>query len=646
MKRMTINKMLLGFLILFISVGCSESYLDKEEDDKKSEKDVYTRYEEVNKLVTQAYSRTRSANRPLVWLNHFSSSAITDECEGTNVEGNITNLYNQGSWNPNSTLPGNEKQFWGSLYESIRHVNVTLEGIKKYNTPDNPMGSGDLEKRIGELYFIRGYLHWILVRAYGEIPYIDYAVDPNQTMAFTKESVHAIVEKIVSDAQEAYNRVQDVYGKSDENFGRIDKGACLGLIAIARWTAATPLYNGAKDKYNSYVGTRVFEEEYTYDASRWTKAKDAAKAVIDFKVNGANRYSLYTTHTSTDFNDDGGRNLNGSLLYARLWDMFHDYNSLANEAVFFVARDKDQAWQGDQYPPTRGGSARQQPVQEQVDEYEYMASDGYGYPVYSAEARNAGYDDENPYIKRDPRFYRDILYHGAPYRNNDNTGKPLNTATGSDKINASNATVTGYYLRKFMKDGWNKSGGFQMNFPAIWRLPEFIYIYAEAVNELQGPTQEIYNMINTVRERSFVNPMPPAVLTNKDLMFEYIQRERRVEFFYENKRVWSCRLYLEPSKATELAKETTFKSLGSDNSTRSQNYWKQNMGSYPKCQRMINGMRPVEDTNGKIVIDGVKYKMERYCVEERTFETPKHYLFPIMNTEIQVCPTIIQNPGW
>ena len=61
---------------------------------------------------------------------------------------------------------------------------------------------------------------------------------------------------------------------------------------------------------------------------------------------------------------------------------------------------------------------------------------------------------------------------------------------------------------------------------------------------------------------------------------------------------------------------------------------------------MINGMRPVEDATGQIVIDGKHYRMERFCKEERIFETPKHYLFPILNTERQVCPMLVQNPGW
>ena len=646
MKNPSISYKLLSIgPILLILVGCSDSFLDKEKDDKKTAEDVYTRYEEVNKNVTEAYFLAKAANRPLVWLEHFSSAAITDECESTNVEGNIGNLYNQGAWNPNSRFPGSVRQFWGNVYSSIRHINITLEGIRDYNTPDNSMNPGDLERRIGELYFLRGYLHWLLLRIYGEIPYVDHSIAPEDEMNFTKESVHAVVEKIVQDAKTAYDKVQDEYTSSDEHFGRIDKGACLGLVAVARWTAATPLYNGAKDKFG-YEGTRVFESEYAYDASRWTAAKDAAKAVLDFRVGGVPRYSLYEKYDATDFKDDGNRDLNGSLIYHRLWDMFFDYEAFAKEAVFFVARDKNAPWQGDQYPPSRGGSSRQQPVQEQVDEYEYMATDGYGYPVYSQEARDAGYDDENPYLHRDPRFYRDILYHGAPYRDNSNNARPMNMAEGADKIGATNATTTGYYLRKFMKDGWNKSGDFQLNCPAIWRLPEFIYIYAEAVNETEGPTQEIYDLVNKVRARSFMYPMPPAVLTSQSLMREYIRRERRVELFYETKRPFDCRLYLEPSNAEELAKERSFNSLGNNNSERSVNYWKQNKGAYPKCQRMINGMRPVEDADGKIVIGDKHYRMERFCKEERIFETPKHYLFPILNTELQVCPSLVQNPGW
>ncbi len=171
------------------------------------------------------------------------------------------------------------------------------------------------------------------------------------------------------------------------------KELVMGLKAIVAWMAATPMWNGGRFRV---ILVSLFLE-YAYNADRWVKAKDAAKAVIDFKVDGRQRYSLYQGHDAADFRDDAGVNNNNSKVPARLWDLYHDMQAFQNEAVFLVTRDKDNNWQGDIYPPSWGGSSRQMPVQEQVDEYEYIAANGYGYPVYGSRAKSDGYDDGNPY---------------------------------------------------------------------------------------------------------------------------------------------------------------------------------------------------------------------------------------------------------
>ncbi len=631
-------KYILALFVIVLSVGCSDDFLERKPDNQLDEEQVFTRYDKVNQLVTQTYNDMKMANRPLVFFNHFSSAPVTDECEGSTAEGSLTNKFNSGDWSsmgmPDRSSCG---QYWWDLYDKVRKANVILEGVKKYNTPDNPLQPGDLNYRIGETFFMRAYFHYLLLRMYGEVPYVNHKVDPQGSMEFPQLSVHELAEKICIDCDSALNRVPGIWGGAD--FARIDKGACLGLKAMVRWTVATPLWNGGE-----YPGTRIHESDYTYKADRWEKVKVAAKALLDFQVDGNKRYTLYTKYTDTDFNDDAGRNLNNSKVYTRLWQLFYDMDAWQKEAVLIATRDKAESWQGDLYPPSRGGSSRQMPIQEQVDEYEYIAPDGYGYPVYASRAVSDGYDDKNPYesTKRDPRFYRDIIYHGAAFRDNSNNQKPMNTADGSDKIGVSNATTTGYYLRKFLKESWNRSGSFSISAPPVWRLPEFIYMYCEAVNETAGPNQEIYDLLNTVRARSFMAPIPPAAMTNKSLMDEYIKRERRVELFYENKRIWECRLYLEPNSDVQTAKETAWKSAGSTNDQRSQTYW-----PYPKCQRMINGMRPVEDnTNGKIAIGSKKYRMERYWIEDRVFVAPRHYLFPIMDDEMKRTSGLVQNQGW
>lgn len=638
MRTSIITRLFLFFNCCLFITACEDHFLDRSPDDKLDEEQVFTRYSQVNRLVTDLYSHAKAANRPLVFFNHFSSSAITDECEGNTAEKDLANNFNRGGWS-SMGMPENSScgQYWWNLYAFIRQCNVILEGIAKYNTPDNVLQPGDLYKRTGEVFFIRAYLHYLAARMYGEIPYVDHTISASDNMVFYKNSFHTVVEKILADCDSAISRVPDVWGGVD--FGRIDKGAVLGLKAMTQWMAATPLWNGG-DFPND---TRIFRNEYAYKPERWETAKVAAKKLINYQVNGKPRFDLYRGHDATDFNDDAGLNLNNSKVYARLWDMYYSMEAYKSEVVFVVTKDKNQAWQSDVYPPSRGGSSRQMPVQEQVDEYEYVAPNGYGYPVYAFRAASDGYDDSNPYesVQRDPRFYRDIVYHGSAFRDNSNHQKIVNLASGVDKIGAFNSTTTGYFLRKLIKESWNRSGTFDIHGPPIWRLPHFIYIYCEAVNETTGPVREIYDMINAVRARSFMAPMPPETMTSKELMNEYIQRERRVELFYENDRIWRCRLYLEPSSVSELSKETAWKAAGTDNNSRSKAYW-----PYPKCQRMINGMRPVEDPNGKIIVDGVKYRMERFWIEDRVFVSPRHYLFPIMDDELKRCPTLVQNPGW
>lgn len=621
-------------LVALASVFTScEDYLDRVPDDKVNEQQVFTSYEKVEALVTDLYANCKGANKPIIFFSNFGTAGVTDECSASSHENATPHQFHIGNYGPSQGMPASSScgQYWWDLYTKVRKANIILEGVAKYNTPDNPQSGrqGDIKRRIGEVYFLRGYLYFLLLRAYGEVPYVDHVINPGDNMDFTKVSFHEVVEKICADADSAYARVDAWNG--GQYFGRVDKGACLGLKAMTRWMAATPMWNGGKFPED----TRVFKDEYGYDASRWEAAKKAAKAVMDCKKDdGSLRYTLYTKYDKNDFNDVDGKNTNNSKVYQRLWQMFYDMESIEKEWVWFVTRDKDTGWSGDVLPPSQGGHARQRPLQEQVDEYEYVGPDGYGYPVYSKRAKADGYDDENPFesVKRDPRFYRDIRYHGSIYGN-----KQMNTAEGDDAVSGSyldQASHTGYYLRKFYKDAWDRGhGGHTINGPAIWRLPEIIYIYCEAVNETSGPNQEIYDLLNQIRERSFMAPIPPEAKTDKKLMNEYIQRERRVELFYENHRIWHCRLYLEPDDTEQLALEKAYKGAES---------W-----PYPKTQRFSHGMKPVEDPNGKIEVNGKHYRMERFIVpDNRTFNSPRAYLWPIMQDELKRCPSLVQNPGW
>ena len=73
------------------------------------------------------------------------------------------------------------------------------------------------------MYFMRGYFHMLLLRMYGEAPYIDRVINAGDNMDFKEKNLFIRwLKKIVTDAQTAYGMVPN---KICEKLPRIF-GAC------------------------------------------------------------------------------------------------------------------------------------------------------------------------------------------------------------------------------------------------------------------------------------------------------------------------------------------------------------------------------------------------------------------------------------
>ncbi len=608
---------LLTFAFLFISCG---KVLDRVPDSQITEEVAFATWDKVNSMANKLYRDMRDRDKGIVGLTDFSISGITDECKGTKVETAIPDQFNFGTFGPSIGMVGPGKTlgiYWGDFYNSIRKTNVFITGVEKYKSPDNPLTAGDLKNRVAEAHFIRAYLHFLATRWYGDVVYMDYVVDLAGDLKFARQSWPDFVKKIMVDLDFAIANLPARH--IDNEYGRADKGAAMALKAIILYMNASPLYNGGKLPGSD---TRVGKDSYaSYDKEKWKLAADAAKAVMDLQNSGAPRYSLYQGMGS-NFQAESN-----NMVYARIKQIYIDAVAIQNEWILVQPNCKAESWQGDHIPPSYGGAARLQPLQEQVDEYEFVGNDGYGYATYDPLAKSKGFDENLPYQKRDPRFYSDVMYHGCTYQN-----KIINTASGTDKLGASNATSTGYYLRKFFHEDWKRSGTWPLHFPML-RLPEIQLIYAEAMNKYYGPSQEVYTVLNTLRARSFMVPVPPGL--DAAALHKYIQRERRVEFFYENKRYFYARWNLEPDSQSELAQETAAKASSTPDLV-----W-----PYPRTQRVAHGMIPVADATGTYIVSGVTYKMQRFKLEDRVF-TSKNYYWPLLISEITNCPSLIQSPNW
>jgi len=116
-------------------------------------------------------------------------------------------------------------------------------------------------------------------------------------------------------------------------------------------------------------------------------------------------------------------------------------------------------------------------------------------------------------------------------------------------------------------------------------------VYAEASNEVNGPTQEAYDQVNLIRKRAELSPL--SGLT-KDEFREAIWRERYHELCYENK-------------------------------------------SYFDIQRTHKAF----NTSTGHFEDALSFKNESGVIFNE-----QYLLWPVPQSEIDVNPNLKQNPGW
>jgi hypothetical protein len=143
---------------------------------------------------------------------------------------------------------------------------------------------------------------------------------------------------------------------------------------------------------------------------------------------------------------------------------------------------------------------------------------------------NGGTDLNKKYSELDNRFKADILYNNCYF----NPTYPIINIyqTGSHAATC----PLGHYGRKFIPDNYASR---PITKPVIFRLAEAYLMYAEALNEFQGPTQAAYDAVNAIRSRSGMPNLPTGL--TKDQFRVRVQKEWAVEFFCEEHRVFDIR---------------------------------------------------------------------------------------------------------
>lgn len=363
-------------------------------------------------------------------------------------------------------------------YTIIRRCNTLLENIDKIAFSDEKVKK-DL---IAQARVIRAYRYFKMNWLYGGVAQIgnygsaQEAQVERATEAQIREFIHTELDECTPDLNE-----------KPAARGRIAQGAALAI--------------------------RMREALYYGD---WQVAKEKAQAIIDLSKKNGNLYEL-------EKGADG---------YSRLFQVAGQDSKEIILAVQYINSTKPLGVIGQMYNNGDGGWSSIVPTYQLIDTYEMKS----GLTITES---GSGYDPAHPFKNRDPRLALTVIYPGADYIKADGTKAVFNTLDktidGSANANfmtaADNASKTGLTWNKYLgpitqyADIWKSNAC-----PIVFRYAEVLLTWAEAENELNGPSEDVYAKIDEVRTRVGMPKVDQSKYNSKETLRELIWRERGVEF--------------------------------------------------------------------------------------------------------------------
>ena len=411
---------------------------------------------------------------------------------------------------------------------------------------------------MAEVKFVLAYRYFIMTTLYGDVPFVNkLIVDPNEA-DIPKTPKADITKSVLKWLDEAAADLPTSYTGAD--LGRITKGAALALK------------------------TRV----YLYN-NQFAEAAATAQAIMDMKV-----YKLYPDYYAF-FQKDGDYSTEDILSFGYTVSVRQNSlrDILGSQALM-------------------NGRNILGPTAELVNDYE--SKNGY-YPY----TNDPAYSPTDPFNNRDPRLRKSILCPGDifayPQFPTINQYDPFNNQ--GDRIGGDLGSRSGFsWAKNVDRYDYVRSG---INNWKSFRYGEVLLNFAEAQNEVAGPTSQVIAALDAIRTRS---NMPTVANTftingwtlNQSTLRTFIRHERRIELAGEGLRYFDILRWKIGEQVLQGAIYTVDASAG------------------------INAI----STAG-----GRKNIYPKSVIETRFFNNPKFYVWPIPQSAIDASKGILtQNPLW
>ncbi len=557
-----------------------------------------------------------------------------------------------------SNVYGND---WDSYYTAIRDCDNLIDNI--YKVPD--MTEEEKAQWKAEGRFLKAYYHFCLIRKWGAIPIVKHSLPMEagvEEARVYRDPIDSCFNFVLDEMTEAIPYLSESFEEAE--YGYVTKAIAASIKARVACYAASPLFNGNEDQKNlvDKRGVQLFPSKTDEQKlERWKYAMQACKEALDEceKVN----IKLYNGDDITLRLGDNDTLKTDLILRGTMCQPWNTELIWGNTQTSFSNTERHY-WQllacvdlqnkkYGQSGPLTGYRCVGVPLK--VAEEFYSK---HGVPITVDKDRQNGWneldikagDEAHKYylekgyetvklnFDREPRYYAFIGFDGGKWLGQ-LTEATLQKAAGqlspedildvecrngkyANKLGGNQGPVTGFFPKKtipysnYVSSAGNNSTATWFPYP-IMRLSDLYLLYAEAINEVEGPngpnSATLFSYINAIRERAKIPDVKmawdeystnPGYYNTQAGMRDIIHRERMIELAFESQRFWDLRRWKEV--ATEYAKNIYGFNL---NASAASEYYKKTL------------------------------------VFEQQFLN-RDYFWPISTYNMEHNPNLIQNTGW
>lgn len=535
---------------------------------------------------------------------------------------------------------------WASMYQGIRCCDILVENID--NVPD--MTYEEKEQWKAEVTFLKAYYHFHLIRKWGPVPIIRQSLPIDSdidAVRVYRDNIDTCFNFVLRLLDQAFDNLP-ITPESTDMYGRITKPICAALKAKVAVYAASPLFNGNEEEgaLVDNQGRHLFPDKTDDEKlERWEYAVEACRKAIE--VCEEANITLYdgkdisyrmtdSLKTTLTLRNAFNQRWNSELIWGNTQSSSSDMSGFQRWTMPNMTTNKH----------TTGGYAFIGVPLKIVDQFYTknglpIANDNEWEGVNTQALRKAteeygfyleqGYTTVEQNFNREPRYYAFLGFDGGKwlgelsnYNDLEPTGvRHIECRNGGHegKSNRQVGPVTGFFPKKLYPIACNFTG--DNAFTSYWfpwpiiRLTDLYLLYAEAINEAEGPMGEhkadLFKCLDAIRSRAGIPDVKtawdnysnnPGYYRTRYGMRSIIHRERSIELCFESERYWDIRR------------------------------WKEAPNEY---QKGIYGYTVTA------------FSPEDYYVKQliasQTFGL-KDYFWPIYNYYLDRNPNLVQNLGW